>query len=91
MYQAEQYIERLGQDLRGARKRRKWSVRKVYEALVCSPQTIQRMEKGDPSVAMGRYVAYIHLLGLQLQDLDDTKQIRLEALRSGKDVLTGDF
>lgn len=91
MYQAEQFIERLGQDLRGARKRRKWSVRKVHEALVCSAQTVQRMERGDPSVGMGRYVAYIHLLGLQLQDLDDTKRIRLEALQSGKDILTGDF
>ncbi|MFY0665936.1 MAG: helix-turn-helix domain-containing protein [Natronospirillum sp.] len=91
LFSSEQYIQHLGLDLRAARKRRKWPVRKVHEALLCSAQTVQRMEKGDPTVAIGRYMAYIQLLGLQMQDLDDSARIRVESLRAGVDPLSGDF
>jgi cytoskeletal protein RodZ len=85
------YLDHLGTDLKGARQRRGWTLDRVRQALHCSVQTVQRMEKGDPSVGMGRYLAYIELLGLTLNELDDSTQIRLQALRKGDRGLSGDF
>lgn len=80
MHKTESYLLNLGLDLKGARKRRRWTLALVHQHLECSVQTIQRMEKGDPAVGMGRYLAYIHLLGLSLDELDDSEQIRRETL-----------
>ncbi len=80
MHKTESYLLNLGLDLKGARKRRRWTLALVHQRLECSVQTIQRMEKGDPAVGMGRYLAYIHLLGLSLDELDDSEQIRRETL-----------
>ena len=78
MHKTEPYLLNLGLDLKGARKRRRWTLTLVHQRLECSVQTIQRMEKGDPAVGMGRYLGYIHLLGLSLDELDDSEQIRRE-------------
>ncbi|MDQ2076668.1 helix-turn-helix domain-containing protein [Marinimicrobium sp. ABcell2] len=80
MREIDTYLWNLGLDLKGARKRRQWTLTLVHQRLQCSVQTVQRMEKGDPAVGMGRYLAYIHLLGLSLNELDDSAQIRLEVL-----------
>lgn len=80
MQKTESYLLNLGLDLKGARKRRRWTLIRVHQRLECSVQTIQRMEKGDPAVGMGRYLGYIHLLGLSLDELDDSEQIRRETM-----------
>lgn len=80
MHKPESYLLNLGLDLKGARKRRRWTLTLVHQRLECSVQTIQRMEKGDPAVGMGRYLGYIHLLGLSLEELDDSEQIRRQVL-----------
>lgn len=80
MHKPESYLLNLGLDLKGARKRRRWTLTLVHQRLECSVQTIQRMEKGDPAVGMGRYLGYIHLLGLSLEELDDSEQIRHQVL-----------
>lgn len=85
MRKTETYLWNLGLDLKGARKRRRWTLSLVHQRLECSVQTIQRMEKGDPAVGMGRYLAYIHLLGLSLAELDDSEQIRREVMGHGPD------
>lgn len=85
------YLLRLGQDLKAARRRRKWTLKKVHEAIQCSQQTVQRMEKGDAGVGIGRYLAYISLLGLALADLDDSRMARVVALQTGSDTMMGNF
>jgi hypothetical protein len=80
MNEIDTYLCNLGLDLKGARKRRRWTLTVVHQRLECSVQTVQRMEKGDPAVGMGRYLAYIHLLGLSLNELDDSEQIRLQVM-----------
>ena len=53
----------LGEGLKIARQRRRQSQTNLAERLLVSRATLQRMEKGDPSVALGVWVTAAWLLG----------------------------
>ena len=55
-------MERLGENLKIARKRRKESLRSWASRLDVSVPTLQRMERGDPTVAMGTYATALWLI-----------------------------
>lgn len=61
-------LEELGEGLKIARQRRRQSQLDFAERLMVSRATLQRMERGDPSVALGAWVAAAWLLG-RLSDL----------------------
>jgi transcriptional regulator with XRE-family HTH domain len=63
----------LGSDLSVARRKRRLTVAMMCERLGVSKSTWQRMEKGDPTVAMGAYAQALFVLGLgvPLGDLAD--------------------
>jgi len=58
---------KLGQDLRDARLRRRLSTQIMVERAFISRMTLNKVEKGDPSVSMGIYATVIFVLGLTSQ------------------------
>ena len=61
-------LEGLGEGLKIARQRRRQSQMDFAERLMISRATLQRMERGDPTVALGPWVTAAWLLG-RLSDL----------------------
>jgi transcriptional regulator with XRE-family HTH domain len=58
----------LGQRLKDARLRRRFSMETVCIRANISRPTLYKVENGDPSVAMGNYVNVLRVLGL-VEDL----------------------
>src|SRR5512138_210270 len=54
----------LGQRLKDARLRRRFSMETVCARADISRPTLYKVEKGDPTVAMGIYVQVLRVLGL---------------------------
>lgn len=62
----EQKLQRVGEQIRLARLRRKMTIALVADRAQCSELTVMRVEKGLPSVAIGTYLRV--LWALQLAD-----------------------
>jgi transcriptional regulator with XRE-family HTH domain len=65
----EKQIQALGQRLRLARLRRSMSTVLFAERVGVSRDTLNRLEKGDPAIALGTYARALRVLGLD-HDLD---------------------
>ena len=61
-------MEALGQRLKDARLRRRFSMETVCARADISRPTLNKIENGDPSVAFGIYVQVLRVLGL-VEDL----------------------
>ena len=61
-------MEALGQRLKDARLRRRFSMETVCAKANISRPTLYKVEIGDPSVAIGTYVHVLRVLGL-IEDL----------------------
>lgn len=66
----------MGEQIKLARLRRNLSIAQVAERATCSPLTINRIERGSPTVSIGIYARVLYALQLD-QDLtliakDDT-------------------
>lgn len=57
-------LEELGQRLRDARLRRRFSMDTVCARADISRPTLCKVEQGDPSVALGAYLQVLRVLGL---------------------------
>jgi transcriptional regulator with XRE-family HTH domain len=64
---AEQAIKKLGENLRVARKRRGITMEEMASRMFVSRQTLARLEKGEPGVALGVLSAALWVLGLHDQ------------------------
>jgi transcriptional regulator with XRE-family HTH domain len=64
----------MGQRLKDARLRRRFSMETVCARADISRPTLYKIEKGDPSVAIGLYVQVLRVLGL----VDDLSSIARE-------------
>lgn len=66
-------LDKLGSDIRDARRRRRIKTAVMADRLQISRPTLRRLEKGDPSVGMGSYATALYVLGLvdRLADLAD--------------------
>lgn len=62
----EQKMVLLGEQIKLARLRRNLSIAQVAERATCSPLTVNRIEKGAPTVAIGIYARVLY--ALQLDD-----------------------
>ncbi len=62
-------MEGLGLRLRTARLRRRLSTVLFAQRMGVSRDTLNRLEKGDPAIALGTYVRALRVLGLD-RDLD---------------------
>jgi DNA-binding XRE family transcriptional regulator len=68
-------LRKLGQDIRDARRRRRVPTAVMAERASVSRATLVKIEKGDPSVALGLYATVLFALNLtdRLADLADVK------------------
>lgn len=57
-------LKALGQRLKDARLRRRFSMETVCARADISRPTLYKVENGDPSVAMGSYLQVLRVLGL---------------------------
>lgn len=62
----ERKMQTVGEQIKLARLRRNLSIAQVAERATCSPVTINRVEKGAPTVAIGIYLRVLY--ALQLDD-----------------------
>lgn len=62
----EQKMSLMGEQIKLARLRRNLSIAQVAERATCSPLTVNRIEKGSPTVSIGIYARVLY--ALQLDD-----------------------
>ncbi|MHC5310630.1 helix-turn-helix domain-containing protein [Myroides sp. LJL116] len=77
-------LTQVGEQIKLARKRRKLTTVQIAERADISRSTLNLIEKGEPSVAMGAYFNVLRVLGLQEDFLklaaDDTLGRKLQDL-----------
>lgn len=68
-------LAKLGEDIKSARIRRRITTELMAERAFISRPTLQKVEKGDPSVSLGIYATVMFVLGLapRLADLADVR------------------
>ena len=68
-------LRKLGQDIRDARRRRRIPTTVMAERASISRTTLNKVEKGDPGVALGNYANVLFVLGLteRLSGLADVR------------------
>ena len=80
-------LRKLGADIQVARKRRRLTMAIVAERAFISRNTLTRVERGDPAVALGIYTTVLFVMGLaervgELADpLTDSVGVSLETER----------
>lgn len=85
-------LERLGADVSEARRRRRLPMEVVADRALTTRQTVARIERGDPRVAIGTLASVLFALGLakRLGELaapaGDSEGLALEAERLPKRV-----
>ncbi len=60
----EQRMQIVGEQIKLARLRRNLSIAQVAERATCSPLTVNRIEKGSSTVAIGIYLRVLYALQL---------------------------
>ncbi len=58
-------LEQLGENIRLARKRRKFTTIQVSDRAGIDRSTLYEIERGNPAVSMGAYFNTLRVLGLQ--------------------------
>jgi transcriptional regulator with XRE-family HTH domain len=61
----QKILDQLGENIRLARKRRKLTIIQVSERAGIHRSTLDKIEKGTPSVSLGAYFNVLRVLGLQ--------------------------
>ncbi len=72
-------LRKLGQDIRDARLRRRIPTAVMAERASISRTTLNKVEKGDPGVALGKYAGVLFVLGLE-ERLGDLADVRADTL-----------
>lgn len=67
--ETEEILQTMGEQIKLARLRRRLSAMLVAERAGISRASLWKVEKGDPSVAMGIYAAVLHALNNMDKDL----------------------
>ncbi len=66
---AQKVVSTLGENIKLARLRRRYSTQQVSERANISRPTLLSIEKGNPNVSIGAYVKVLMVLGLE-KDID---------------------
>jgi transcriptional regulator with XRE-family HTH domain len=72
-------LDILAAAIRAARLRRGWTVRELAERVGVSHPTIAKVERGDPTVAVGTMLEAATLVGVPLFDADPADRDRYGA------------
>jgi transcriptional regulator with XRE-family HTH domain len=72
-------LAKLGDDIRSARLRRRIPTTVMAERAFITRMTLQKVERGDPSVSLGIYAVVLFVLGLtpRLAELADVRSDEL--------------
>ncbi len=73
----EQKLSLVGEQIKLARLRRNFSMALVAERATCSPLTLAKVERGEPTVSMGIYLRVLYALQLEDDILLLAKEDRL--------------
>lgn len=75
-FRVERALKKLGLDIRDARKRHRISTQLMADRLGITRVTLAKLERGEPSVAMGSYAMALYVLGKidELENLMDRTQ-----------------
>ena len=74
---AQKTISVLGENIKIARLRRKFSAEQVAERADISRPTLSSIEKGNPNVSIGAYVKVLSVLGLENDIMEVAKDDKL--------------
>ena len=74
---AQKTISILGENIKLARLRRKFSMQQVAERANISRPTLLSIEKGSPNVSIGAYVKVLYVLGLGKDIIEVAKDDQL--------------
>ena len=72
-------LQKLGQDIRGARRRRRIPMALLAERTSISRTTLTKVEKGEPTVSIGTYASVLFVLGMT-KGLENLADIRTDEL-----------
>jgi len=72
-------LRKLGHDIRDARRRRRIPVAILAERASMSRTTLNKVEKGDPTVSVGAYAVVLFTLGM-IERLSDVADPRHDAV-----------
>ena len=61
----KEILVHLGENMKVARKRRKWTMEEASSRMFVSRQTLSRLENGDPGVSVGVLASALWVLGLE--------------------------
>jgi len=66
-------LQKLGSDIRDARKRRRLTIALLAERAGITAMTISKIEKGHPGTSIGAYASVLFVLGMidRLRDIAD--------------------
>ncbi len=66
----QEALESLGQRLKLARGRRRWSRQSLADRMGVSRQTVERLECGDPGIRLETLAAALRVLSFPIADMD---------------------
>lgn len=78
----QEALEVLGASIRVGRLRRQWSLAELAERVGVSRPTIQKVERGDPTVALGTVFEAATLVGVALFESDTARRRHATAQRA---------
>lgn len=77
----------LGTQVAQARRDKRWTIEQLAERAGVTPFTVRKVERGDPTVAMGTAFEIAWLVGVPLFGTDD-RAAMADHLRQGRDRLS---
>jgi DNA-binding XRE family transcriptional regulator len=77
----------LGMQVAQARREKRWTIDQLAERAGVTPFTVRKVERGDPTVAMGTAFEIAWLVGVPLFGTDD-RSVMADILRQGRDRLS---
>ncbi len=93
----------LGKLIKAGRKKRQWAEHDLAERAGIARETVQRIEKGDPTCSIGLVFEAAYLVGIPLFDSDltplatnlervtDTLALMPKTVRKGERIVDDDF
>lgn len=77
----EEALQILGDSIRAGRLSRRWTVSELAERVGVSRPTVQKIERGDPSVAIGTMFEAAVLVGVPLFEASDRNRQQYRFLK----------
>lgn len=62
--EAGKALQTLGENIRTARKRRRWGIAEMAGTMMVTRKTLSRLEAGDPAVGLSVLASALHVLGM---------------------------